>query len=73
VSAFQTRGAHVFRKRIFSEKDKIVLLVAFLCVTEGAQFGRQASKVTDSVVSHAQLRRRTELFQENILLKGDFR
>jgi hypothetical protein len=56
VRAFQTRGTHVFTKRIFSEKDKIVLLVAFFCVTESAQFWRQASKVTDSVVSHVQLR-----------------
>jgi len=45
VPPFQTRGAHVFAKRIFFKKDRIALLVVFLCDTEGAVFKGQVLKL----------------------------
>jgi hypothetical protein len=43
--AFQTRGTHVFAKKIFFKGDRIALLVACLCDSQGAMFKHQVSKL----------------------------
>jgi hypothetical protein len=53
VCAFQTRGAHVFAKGKCFDTDGITLLVVFLCVTDGATFQHQVSKVLIGGVSWA--------------------